>query len=1224
MKPLDPIELPLKGVQLIEASAGTGKTYTITTLFLRLLLERKLPVQEVVVVTFTKAATAELRARVRKRLREALHAFETGDTGDTALARLVERSTDRQADNKRLLEALQALDEASIFTIHGFCQRMLLEYAFESKLRFDIDLIGDQRSLIHQIVQDFWASEVSALGEAEVRFLQSERFDLKEMASLAFTAIQWPDMPLVDATGSFDCSATLERYLMLRGQAALLWRRTRGEVSELLLATTALNRRSYKPDALARWFDQLETLFSSESPSLLHYPQAVSRLSRSTLSDATKSGNATPEHRFFELCEWLEAAHQKAQEAFQGWLVEFKARLVSFARNQAKERKLERGLLSFDDLLQQMASALTGTRGEALARQIQKSYPAAMIDEFQDTDPIQYSVFARIFGKNNGSLFLIGDPKQAIYGFRGADIFAYLQAVADAGENTWTLDTNYRSDTSLVRALNALFTRPSQPFLLDGISYSEVKPRPDARDALRAPKSAAYAARPLEILFVERNKVGKSQRPIGRRWADDELQHWVAGDIARLLDSGTTLHGRPLKPSDIAVLTRTNVQAHQVGHALRALGIPSALVGDTSVFDSPEALEMRLILRAMSEPTNAGALRSALSTPSLGASAAELAELAESEQAWEAWVEAFRDLHELWERRGVIHALGSLLRRERVAARTLTLLDGERRLTNLRHLQELLHHAESELHLGMTGLSSWFDDVVYNPVAREGMAPDTQQIRLESDDFAVQLTTMHKSKGLEYPIVYCPYLWRDANLFPQETKHLKFHDQADQHKLKLDLRAADAKRSELAGAQREALAENLRLLYVAVTRAKHKTVLVWGAFSRAGESPLGYLLYQSPEPFGALSETPASRIAHMSDLQLIGELEQLEARSTSAITLRLLDGAPAPAYLRDADSAAPLAARTFTRQVDAAPRIGSFSQLTRVAHSTGHAAHVGKDLDEIPGAEAPIESVRDPRQQVLLSDFPRGARVGELLHSILEHSDFTDTESLRACTEQELSRHGLSTSEWTEPLTRALSEVLATPLPPSDGLTLALLTNGQRANEMEFTLPVRPPQAKALGATPPPVTAKRLAAVFAQYGAGFSDRYLARLELLGFAPLRGFLRGFIDLVFEHGGRYFVVDYKSNHLGSHADEYSPAKLEATLEQHHYYLQYHLYVTALHRYLAARLADYAYERHFGGVYYLFLRGMSPRHPTRTGIHWARPSEALIQGLSDVFEGSSEVDA
>ncbi|HEU5077101.1 MAG TPA: exodeoxyribonuclease V subunit beta, partial [Polyangiaceae bacterium] len=1011
----------------------------------------------------------------------------------------------------------------------------------------------------------------------------------------------------------------LERYLMTRSQAQAIWHKSGDEVRRMLLGTTALNRRSYKPETLERWFDDLDELFSTDGRSLHNFTDAVQRLSRSTLVECTNSGRPTPEHKFFEACEWLWAAHAQASTAFDGWLTHFKGRLVAYARAEARRRKLEGRLVSFDDLLQKMSEALAGPHGEVLAKRIRRKYPAALIDEFQDTDPIQYAVFSRIYGKQQSSLFLIGDPKQAIYAFRGADIFAYLKAANDAGANTWTLSTNYRSDRSLVRALNTLFRRPWRPFLLDGISYVEVTPRPGATDALQQP-GVPDSERRLEILFVERAKLGIGQRAINRRFSDQCLPDWIAADIARLLASGARIGGEMIRPNDIAVLTRTNQQAHEMGHALRRLRIPSALIGDTSVFDTKEAAEMRLLMRAMADPQSGGALRSALCTPSMGVSASELAELASDEAAWERWVDAFRHLHELWETRGFVHAMQTLMREREVSARALALLDGERRMTNLRHLTELLHQAEANQHLGVSGLSSWFDEVVFNPAAREGLAPDTLQIRLESDDHAVRLTTMHKSKGLEYPVVYCPYLWRDANLFQQDTKNLKVHDESGAHQLRLDLRPVDAKSAALASAQRESLAEHLRLAYVALTRARHRTVVVWGAFGRAEDSPLGYLLYQPSEELGALSETPAGRIAKMSDSELLRGLGELERSSEGAISVRTLEPEPAPEYLRASAAPEQLLARPLTRPIDRSQRTTSFSQLTQHHERETLVASLGKDVDDVLPNDPPTppDALGDT---VSLAEFPKGARTGELLHAILEHADFTSPASLEAQVALEFQRYGVASDEWAGVVCEALTSVLETKLPGADDLRLSKVTAKRRVSEMEFTLP--------LGRAPRPssserrtlLSSARLAAVFERHAPELGAPYLERVKSLGFSPLSGFLRGFIDLVFEHDGRFFVVDFKSNHLGVHASDYAPPLLRAPMAEHHYYLQYHLYVTALHRHLGARRPNYDYDRDFGGVHYLFLRGMAPRHPSGTGVFFDRPARALIEALSALFEGEQE---
>ena len=375
-------------------------------------------------------------------------------------------------------------------------------------------------------------------------------------------------------------------------------------------------------------------------------------------------------------------------------------------------------------------------------------------------------------------------------------------------------------------------------------------------------------------------------------------------------------------------------------------------------------------------------------------------------------------------------------------------------MTNLRHLTELLHQAESDQHLGISGLSSWFDEVVFNPAAREGIAPDTLQIRLESDDLAVRLTTMHKSKGLEYPIVYCPHLWRDAQLFRQDKRHLKVHDEASGHQLRLDLRPEKSKEAALAAAERESLAEHLRLAYVALTRAKHRTVVVWGAFGRAGDSPLGYLLYQASQELGALSDTPSGRIARMSDAELRRSLAELESASEGAISVRTLEPEPAPPYVRESTTPESLSARPLTRTIDRFRRTSSFSELTRHQERVSLVASLGKDVDDVVPYD-PFGPDEPRAKSCRSTSFRRGRGPGS---SCTASSSMPISRTGRRSGRGPLQLQRTASSRASGPrcVFQALSSVLETGLPGADDLKLAKVAWRHRVSEMEFTLPVHP------------------------------------------------------------------------------------------------------------------------------------------------------------------------
>jgi exodeoxyribonuclease V beta subunit len=1122
---LDPLAVPLVGTTLIEASAGTGKTHTITTLYARLLLEAGLGVEQILVVTYTNAATAELRARIRSRLHALVSAFDGKPIGDDDLARLVDKRRDSgctEADRARLLAALHGFDQSAIFTIHSFCQRMLQEHAFESGVSFDVDFLSDQRALLDQIVRDFWIRELHNASPAFVAYVRTKKECLQQLERLAAVVDTYPDLQIVSSADQSD--------------------------------------------------DELHS-------------------------------------------RWLRLQLDCAE----------------YVRHELRHRKDIGHQQSFNDLLQRLAEALRRDGGEVLAERIRKRLRAALIDEFQDTDPLQYEIFRRIFHEAPGAaLFLIGDPKQAIYAFRGADVFAYLAAKRDAA-GVHTLRTNWRSDPSLVQAINTLFTR-NAPFVLADIPFLPAHAQPAASDQLTATGGAANNA-PFEILFVRRWGQEGKQGALTKGWADQALAALVASEIVRFVSAGALIGNRAVAFADIAVLCRTNDQAIRMQEALRTLGVPGVLQTEASVFKTAEAQEVGRMLWAMAEPTDLMAVRAAMATTLLGQTAEDLWRLQSDERAWDDWLRRFQDWNQTWLKRGFVAAFRRLLEMQEVIPRLLGLVDGERRLTNVLQLMELLHSATIEEHLGPAALAHWLTQMGHDEETRSLWVGEAAQIRLESDDAAVKLVTIHKSKGLQYPIVYCPYLWDGKLLHPNDNNALRFHDPDDNNQLKLDLGSHDFQAHKKL-AEREALAENLRLLYVALTRAQHRCSIVWGPFGAAPDSALGYLLHREPDAVDPVDGT-VRRIKGFNkqrdDAGMRADLEQLAASACGGIAVRDLPRESGELGSVDAAPSIDLACRVAQRRLGLTWRTASFSSLIRSASTLSQPAQEGVDHDAT--ADTPESVPAAGGELIVLHDFPAGTRSGQVLHGIFEQLDFrvADAASLRQQVAAALDSGGIE-ARWAEPVSRAIGDVLATPLDDT-GLRLRDVPKEKRLNELEFLFPVALGEQQVAGGenqlglwqTPQqavPFTPKRLAHVFATHARlPFAAEYANRLAQLDFNALAGFLKGYIDLIFEHDGRWYVVDYKSNRLGPTAAAYAPERLALAMTAHHYVLQYHLYAVALHRHLTARLPGYDYNRHFGGVFYLFVRGMAPGHPRSNGIFHDRPPRRLIERLSESVDGCGE---
>jgi len=1257
MKPLDPLTVSLHGTHLIEAGAGTGKTHTITTLYLRLLLEAERPVGNILVVTYTEAATAELRARIRRRVHAALHAVEAGgDPNDDVLTTFVQgRIAAGQAEHDRglLLAALHGFDEAAIFTIHGFCQRALHEHAFESGVPFDTELITSQAPLLDEVVQDFWVRELCNAPASFVRHLQARKVTPDSLKTLALTVVAHPDMAVLPEQIDADLDGALRAWQPAHAHAASIWGADRNDIVRLLSDSPALNRVTYKSKSItSNWVPQMDQAMADEDPGFSEEFNAFAKFGTKGLADGTKRNCETPQHRFFDACDALLEAEQAVRDQLAARRLQFQLAFVAYARSELHRRKEAAHVQFFDDLLQRLDNALAGAGGGPLADKIRAQFDAALIDEFQDTDPVQYDIFRRLYHSTDATLFLIGDPKQAIYAFRGADVFAYIAAKrhTTAGH---TLLTNWRSDRSLVQAVNALFENAHAQFAFKEIPFEKAAVRDGAADCLGG---TAAGSAPLQILFLRRH----DDHPINKTWANENLPDLIAGEIARFLGCGATINGNAVMPGDIAVLCRTNEQASRVQVALRVRRVPSVLQSQASVFASPEAVEVERVIRALANPADAGAVKAALATTVLGLSGNELFSLQEDERGWDEWMARVQDWHVTWLQRSFVVAFRRVIEECDVPQRLLQLIDGERRLTNVYHLGELLHAAAIEQHGGPLTVVRWLAEMRAEAVERDDLAGDAVQVRLESDEAAVKLVTVHKAKGLDYPIVFCPFLWDGKLLQKADAALPRFHDPVDNHRLKLDLGSSDQEK-HLELARREALAEHLRLLYVALTRAKHRCTIVWGAFKEAETSALGYLLHQPPsakrerrpqsklqgpnckvaaEKIRTAPESPGSGIRVADDLAratterieslvatgdaaLLADLHALAARGAGSIAIGDLSNQPDEFYKAAAEPLAELECRTASRTLPLTWRTSSFTALTAAAGEMSLPAEEGHDRDE--GATAATELATPAAQPaapvVVLHDFPSGARPGLLLHGIFEHLDFenADTAAIQQQVSIEMTRFGFE-RRWADPLCAAIRQALDTPFGSGpEPLTLRQIPLSARLSELAFLFPVADGGPADEG---PPVvlTRARLAAVFGRYArTPVPPDYAERLGTLEFTPLTGFLRGFVDLVFKHAGRWYVIDYKSNALGPTAPDYDPARLVPVMAAHHYFLQYHLYVVALHRYLSARLPDYDYDRDFGGVYYLFLRGMSPAHLPGCGVFHDRPSPELVEALSAALAGS-----
>ncbi|MBB5019412.1 exodeoxyribonuclease V beta subunit [Chitinivorax tropicus] len=1235
--PLDVFTVPLDRVSLIEASAGTGKTWTITGLYTRLILEHGLTVDQILVVTYTKAATAELRERVRARLVAMLRAFEQGHSADGFCQTLIDQYTGEQdLAIRRLTRAISSFDDAAIHTIHGFCQRVLRDAAFESGTDFDAELLTDEHGLLIEAVADFWRREVGeATGAWAAWLADKQQTPDSWLLDIAPHIGKQDFLSLIDMEEPAD-NTTLQAQLHNALNAAHEgWFEEGDAAKALLLAFDEQEgfNTSHKGDKLQALINELDT-WVAEPPSTV--PNAALALSDSGLYQGfnkRKKKLAPPSHPVFRLFEAVREAHDAMRSSFEIRLAKLKNRLLAHCNAALVQSKQTRRQLSYHDLLNKLAEALRGDNGPHLAEHIRDTYRAALIDEFQDTDPVQYDIFRHVYVGQALPVFLVGDPKQAIYSFRGADIYTYL-AARQATDAQYTLNTNQRSLPGLVRAVNALFSAKQNPlpFLDEGIGFQGVQAAEKSRAELVVPGDPATAFRFLMLPQAFSDK----QAPT--KWGKTDANHQAAAstasEIVRLLNLAAQGQARiageeqgravdrPLGGGDIAVLVPSHRQASLIHEALAARGVPSVRQGQDSVFATTEARQWLCVLQAILQPAREPLLRAALATELMGLDAAQIAALQDQEQLWEQWLARFAHWHRLWREHGFMHMFRDWLDQPgpdqyNVSQRVLAFFDGERRLTNLLHLAELTQ-VENRRRAGLDSVLAWFEQQCAQPEKSE-----EKLMRLESDADRVRIVTIHTSKGLEYPIVFCPFLWDGKLMHPNESA-IAFHDEQGRARLNFGLGDIDQHKRM---ASRERLAEKLRLLYVALTRAKHRCYVVWGQIDTPSAtsnddkpseglhtSALAWLLHPPTDigkaPGPVLLARIRERLAGISREQILLDVERFAARTDGATDILTADindaryqPAPSPAIA--------LQAATLKRALAARWRVSSFSAI---ASHGPVIAHEAPDHDAVsPVVEPLVRPVSDHP----MADFPRGAVPGTCLHAVFEHWEFTrqDDAALAEHVSTQLTAHGIDTG-WTAAVCDMVHTVLNACLPPPDSpmqgtipqlglmldtpgsIRLHTITPNRRMAELEFTYHLR--RFDMAG----------LRGVLREKSHKLPKVFIDALNRLSFQQVEGYMKGFMDLVFEQDGRYYILDWKSNWLGPRLADYTADRLLQAMAQHHYYLQYLIYTVALHRFLGQRIAGYQYETHFGGVYYLFLRGVTP--DGRLGVFQDRPGEALIEAL------------
>ena len=1218
-----PLDIPLDRDLLVEASAGTGKTYALTTLVARLIVESGSRIDKLLIVTFTIAATGELRARVRSILRDALNVARGQGGGDAQAGDLVDRwrneGFEQTLIESRLTVALRDFHRANVMTIHGFCQRALTEFAFDARIPFEFGISGDDYPEVGAALRDFWRESMADEPEPLLELAKDQEFGLDDLNVWVAKHHAKPSRirnglaaDEYEQRYRANHDAWLEAFQSTRTAWNDSYQRT-----QFLAALEQLDWYSGVSEVNRRVQVPVSAALEANDPQLLPLNEA-GYFGRETLAaKLMKKSRPLPNIPLYDHFTGLGMA---ADRLGQVWLPDRRRRVLEDTRRWLQHDTWKHRRLSFNGLLTELDSALEGEQGRMLAERIRTRYPVALIDEFQDTDRLQARIFEQIYpgerapgeaASAKGHLMIVGDPKQSIYRFRGADVFAYLHASSQRQSvRTLSLGHNYRSTPALVRAVNAVFQR-SNPFLRpQTIRFDPAKAARKSSEGLRM--RGRRKAEPFQLHLFPHNEDGG-------KWTKVKLEataaRHAADEIARLLLPGeATLRvdgkSKSLVGSDVAVLVRSGKQGRTVAHELQKRGVQSVEMGIDSVFETLEASQLRHVLGALATDPDqfnfASLLRGALATDLFGLDMSDLAALQDDDDTWVRWTRWARDAHQTWNEKGIATLVRRLLFAEETdcASRLLKYPDGTRRLTNVLHLIELMQEAEIDERLSPQGLVDW----LARAAARPEFGDEGTQLRLESDEHLVKIVTIHRSKGLEFPVVFCPFAW-DGRQKPRTAITAEYHDD-DTGTATLDLNPSPV---AVVREWIEEQADELRVLYVALTRAKYRCTVTWARVRFSQYAPLAWLIHgrgqAADDTLEAQLDANAAHVNALNSEAWLAEVQQFaNARPKAISTSVLRDTTLVPRRLHEnleLPGLEPFAARNLGRPLARIRQRTSYSALTSdMGAAMTSAEHEDVDQPDHDQDDLAIEDQSatpsvETADRLDVFTFPSGFRPGNCLHEIFERNVEPAADLDEICRDM-LAKYRIE-ARWA-PVARTMVEnTLNAPLEsPVDGSVFCLAQVERPISEMEFHLPLNG------------IDRATLARCFAAHGYrhGIPDSS---------SEIDGFLHGFIDVVARHGERWYVMDYKSNWLGDNILAYSGRAVRDAMDAHGYAAQYLFYLAALHRFLQLRLPDYDYERHIGGVFYLFVRGMSPDMPGQ-GVYRDAPTRACIEAINACFEGAT----
>lgn len=1185
--PLNSIyDLDWKPRIIIEASAGTGKTYTIVGLFVRLLIEKGLDIDQILVMTFTKKATSELRERIFERLRECLAILEEdGESADAFLQEFKSRVDNQEKAILRLRHAIQNFDDAQVFTIHGFCQKVLSEHALLTGSPFEFNVTKHDDMLL-EAAEDFWRDFMY-----KHQNMEAGRYYISKLLDIAKTPVEFIDnlsdlfeKPYAEVEGKVmdEPVRYLEDVIDKRREMAELWNNEKDEILRILYKCDVSRFQQYLDSRLSKLRDFLnDGSLSIDTPDSLGYFRADYLYDESNLPTSRET-EPTEHHDFFRLCEEFDELISDIKQ------VETTLIYQAFKSIRVRREELVKnsGSVTYNDLLISLEKALhEEDKGELLANTLLEKYPFALIDEFQDTDPIQYSVFNTIYPREGDytGLMMIGDPKQAIYGFRGADIYTYFQAKEEGADKLYTLNRNFRSRPSLIRAVNTLFEGDHQPFIEDEIGFFKSKPgNKGIEDDYQIEGKTPAALKIVARRGIESNKENSKEIVA-------DLTVKEVADLLEKAEKGKAVIGnRKLRAGDIAILVSSHKQAFILKQKLKEFGVYAVTYSNQKVFETFEAKRLNLLLEAVLQPQDRTAQNNLLLSGFFGIELNELHALKESEEQRQTLTEELQELRETWQTYGFYAMFRAALFNGDRLAELSELNNAERIITNLYQLADICSEVEQDDGLDPHALYSWYLKELTDPDA-----DDEKTLLLESDQNLVKISTIHNSKGLEFPVVFCPSFWDGRS---PKKQLLELYHSRNGGELTINFEQSNSEKRTSAKHKRmvENIAEEVRKLYVAVTRAKYHCTIFWDTHETSNNSGLGSSIIGRKQVINSVENNSKVKDGGgFTDQTFINRFKKLSENSDGSIDFVEFDvpikRSKKVEWSKKDISDAKLKIYKGRPELPVQQKLESFSSMVHGKSDPGE-----PDYDqELKHYLRTITLEESPEQAPTIFNFPRGANPGTAIHKLFEHDDFdftkVKTDPYKWMVEEVLEEYRIDL-KWTGSVLWMLENVTQSAIP---NLSLEEVERRDQLREMEFNFPSKQTDSRRL---------------FEIIRNGKKLKALTQ-------NAKGMMTGFVDLIVRQNGRYFILDYKSNYLGDETEDYTPEKLNAEMKSAGYDLQAHLYTVALLKYLRRRVPSFDYKTQFGGAVYLFVRGV--KAGSQNGVWFHKPDYDIIRKLEEELD-------